>query len=68
MRCLGSRVIVELGSLDKTRRDIRPKVLLITDVKTLLFLLSELIWIKSDDDLDAMFRGSSAFLKGILNA
>ena len=34
-------------------------------MKTLLFLLSEFIWIKSDNDI---FKGPSAFLKGILNA
>ena len=46
----------------------RLKGLHITDVKTLLFFLSEFIWIKSDDDLEVIPIGPSAFpsLKGIL--
>ena len=37
-------------------------------MKTSLSLLSELIWIKSDDETDASSRGpSAARLKGILN-
>ena len=40
----------------------------ITDVKWMLFLLSKLISIKSDNDMDVIFKGPSRFLKGILNA
>ena len=50
--------------------DKRSKALVITDVKTLLFLLSEFIWIKSDDvaAFEATFMGPGSILKKILNA
>jgi hypothetical protein len=62
------RIIPEARNCDRTRiivkHDMRMKGLQISDVKTLLILLSDLIWIKGED----MEVISYGFLKGIINA
>jgi hypothetical protein len=53
----------DLRSHDRTRLGDVKKGLLITDVKTSLFLLSKVIWIKGDDDMGC---SPSVSLKGIV--
>ena len=57
-------VIAEARNLDRPRlivkRNTRMKGMQITDVKTSLFLLSELFWIKGDDDMPVDLRTPSA--------